>query len=190
MEEMRPHAHDLYRRVFPGCTVEDCRINGKGVHTLDKHFGIDTIIRLKTGSFFTLQEKYREANFIKYQDFTQGYMTGAGTGQESPGEWFKLEADLYFYGWANEDNDGFKKWFLMDVVQYKLMVECAGGLERIGNLRQNRFHSKTSFYSVHLDHVKPCWIATYLDYPPELEQPAPVVPEAEQTELKLEPWLQ
>jgi len=148
---LKPAALRIYRSIFPGCEVVDLRENGAKVHILDKEFGIDSLINLPTGQWVSIQEKYRDyKNLILYGDFTQEYMNGDGT----PGEWFKLGAQLYFYGWANEHNTDFAKWILIDISKYKILVEMAGGLDKIGSFHKNSKYGRATFYSIPLDMIK------------------------------------
>ena len=162
-ERMKPAALRIYRRLFPGCEVEDLRKDGVKVHILDKEFGIDSLLTTKQGQWFSIQEKYRAHKWLRYLDFTQEYMNAAGTEHESPGEWFKLGAQLYFYGWANEAETDFEKWAILDVAAYKLLVERAGGLAAIGTKRQNRTHGRASFFAIPIENLRPAFVYTYHD---------------------------
>ncbi|MFH0824413.1 MAG: ParB/RepB/Spo0J family partition protein [Pseudomonadota bacterium] len=81
--------------------------------------------------------------------------------RESPGEWFKLGAQLYFYGWANAEETEFAKWFLMDIAKYKMLVEQKGGLSKLGKLRQNQRHGRASFYAIPVKALMPCFVTDY-----------------------------
>ena len=156
---MKPDALRIYRDLFPGCKLVDLRENGVKVHILDKEFGIDSILTTITGQWFSIQEKYRNNSALHYKDFTQEYMNGVGTPGESPGEWFKLGAQLYFYGWANKNQTRFQAWALLSVPAYKLLVEQAGGLDNIGVYRQNAQHGRASFYAIKMEKLKPAFVA-------------------------------
>jgi hypothetical protein len=160
---MKPAALRIYRRLFPGCEVEDLRKEGVKVHVLDKELGIDSLLTTKQGQWFSIQEKYRAHKWLQYLDFTQEYRNAEGTEHESPGEWFKLGAQLYFYGWANEAETDFEKWAILDVAAYKLLVERAGGLAAIGTKRQNRIHGRASFFAIPIQKLRPAFIYTYHD---------------------------
>jgi hypothetical protein len=162
-ERMKPAALRIYHRLFPGCEVEDLRKEGVKVHVLDKEFGIDALIRFQAGQWVSIQEKYRSHAALKYLDFTQEYMNAEGTEHESPGEWFKLGSQLYFYGWANEAETDFDKWVVLDVAAYKLLVERAGGLPAIGTKRQNRIHGRASFFAIPIEKLRPAFVYTYRD---------------------------
>ena len=166
--KMRPAALRIYSRLFPGCEVQDLREAGKDVHVLDKEFGIDALVVLKNGQWLSLQEKYRKHSTLEYAkrmgiavDFTQEYMNADGTEYESPGEWFKLAAQLYFFGWANSEETDFEKWALLDIAQYKLLVENAGGLEKLGVKRNNKQHGRASFFAIPMNKLLPAIVADY-----------------------------
>ncbi|MBU1289911.1 hypothetical protein KKG85_01565, partial [Patescibacteria group bacterium] len=121
-EKLKPYALEIYQNLFPGCYLQDLREEGVNVHILDKEFGIDSLIVLKSQQWISIQEKYRDYKFLitpylqvepPYPDFTQEFKNGYGTNYEQPGEWFKLGAQLYFYGWANETNTEFERWVLL-----------------------------------------------------------------------------
>lgn len=149
-QKMKPAAMRIYRRLFPRCEMQDLREKGVKVHVLDREFGIDALLVMRSGQWISIQEKYRRPYALKYMDFTQEYMNAAGTPHESPGEWFKLGAQLYFYGWANVEETAFEKWLILDVARYKSLVECLGGLPAIGALQKNYQHGRATFYGVPL----------------------------------------
>lgn len=163
-KKMKPAAMRIYRRVFPGCHVQDLRDNGAKVHVLDREFGIDCLLTLKTGQWISIQEKYRRHAALKYLDFTQEYMNAEGTRHQAQGEWFKLGAQLYFYGWANATETDFEKWAIIDIAKYKLLVEEAGGLHRLGTKQNNSVHGRASFYAIKIQRLEPAFIADYRAY--------------------------
>lgn len=160
-ERMKPPALAIYQRVFPGCSVVDLRENGVGVHVLDKEFGIDSLLTMNSGQWLSIQEKYRRHAALKWMDFTQEFKNAAGTKYESDGEWFKLGAQLYFYGWANATETEFCKWAIIDIAQYKLLVEKAGGLHRIGIYKQNQRHGRSSFYAIPIQALESTFVVDY-----------------------------
>ena len=143
--------------VFPESELVDLRENGVNVHILDKEFGVDCLLNLKSGTWLSVQEKYRDNFALKYNDFTQEYMNGDGR----YGEWFKLGAQLYFYGWANQDNSGFEKWFLMDIVKYKMIIDKMGGIEKVGKLRKNDRCGSATFYTIPIRLIRDSFITDY-----------------------------
>ncbi len=162
-EKMKPAAARIYKRIFKGCDIEDLRGDGFKVHVLDKEFGIDALLNLPSGQWISIQEKYRKHCFLKYGDFTQEYMNAVGTAQENKGEWFNLGAQLYFYGWVNEKETDFEKWFILDVFHYKAIVENAGGIEQMGTLRKNVKHGCASFYAIPIEELRSAIVITNIE---------------------------
>lgn len=163
-EKMKPAALKIYQKIFPGCEVQDLRKDGVNVHVLDKEFGIDALLKMHSGQWISIQEKYRRNRYLKYCDFTQEFMNAVGTAYESPGEWFKLGSQLYFYGWANVDETDFEKWCILDVPKYKVIVEQAGGIKKMGKLMMNNQHGKASFYAIPIQKLEPCFLFDYRQF--------------------------
>lgn len=168
--KMRPAAIAIYQHIFPGCEMQDLREHGVKVHVLDKEFGIDTLATMPSGQWLSVQEKYRRYECLvnpRYQvqppipDFTQEFKNACGTIHESDGEWFKLGAQLYFYGWANRLETDFAKWVMLDIAKYKLIVEAAGGLGKLGKLMRNSQHGRASFYAIPVTRLQGAFIATH-----------------------------
>jgi len=152
--KMRPAAEHVYQVIWPGSRIENLRENGVNVHTLDKHFAIDALLHLPSRQWISIQEKYRENYYLKWKDFTQEYKNACGTQYESEGEWAKLGAQLYFYGWANVAETDFEDWYLLDILKYKIIVERNGGIEKMGRLQHNKQHGKASFYGISFEKLK------------------------------------
>lgn len=176
---MQPKADAIYRRLFPDCWVDRLNKKGSEPHILDQKFGIDAIIMLPLGPSITCQEKFREHYVLESRelrvdpecpDFTQEYMNAAGTKHQALGEWFKLAAELYFYGFANKQETDFECWFLMDTLKYKLIVMASGGLEEIGEQQVNRKHGRASFFAIPFTRLRPAWLATHTY--PYIQMPA------------------
>ena len=166
-QKMKPYANKIYEKIFPGCKLVDLRQEGKDVHILDKEFAIDSLLFLKNGNWISIQEKFRKNSALSYEDFTQEYMNAHGTQYQSEGEWFKLGAQLYFYGFANKDETDFEKWALMDIAKYKMYVESKGGIEKGGwPLKINSTHGRASFYAIKMSELwrAKCFITDYSDY--------------------------
>jgi hypothetical protein len=156
--KLKPYAHDtilgLFRPKYGEMAIQP------SLPFLDKECGIDITLQCKTtGASFTVQEKYRKHSALQYNDFTQEYMNGDQDGKPQQGEWFHLYANYYFYGWSNPTEDGFEKWFLMDIQHYKFIVMQNRGLDKIGKLNKNEKHGKATFYSIPLSFLEPAMIA-------------------------------
>ena len=162
---MRPFIAAAFRQVFPGAKVRPlgaprpamcptCRQELDYRLLIDKYFGIDGLVELPDGSPIYYQSKIRRYQWLRrgiktgYPDFTQEVRNGQGTLWDAPGEWFKLHAQVYFYGWANEAEDGLAQWIILDVLEYKRIVLAAGGLPMIGQQLRNRRHGAAEFYAI------------------------------------------
>lgn len=173
-QQMAPYTAEIYQQVFPGVQILTAKdafadaIAARGLagqadriaEMLDRDFAIDKVLRLPNGATFSVQEKIRRHYAMQYMDFTQEYRNGVGTEHEDAGEWFKLNAQLYFYGWSNETNDAIPKWAIIDIVKYKMLVQEAGSLVAIGQHRQNRAHGSADFYAIPIASLEPAFIAS------------------------------
>lgn len=158
---MRPHANAIYASLFPDCDIK------QGNESEDREHAID--YKLTYGSqLITVQEKFRHPGWYYNRndrvcracpDFTQEYMNAAGTPWESPGEWFHLDAQRYFYGWAERGLKSFVAWVLLDVRLYQAVVNREGGLGKIGVLKKNGAHGRTNFYAIPIDRLADAIIA-------------------------------
>lgn len=158
---MRGPVERVYRTFFPECKVSYTREHDE-LRPFDDHFAVDTVLELRSGGIVTAQQKCRRYGyFLQFRDFTQEYMNAAGTSYESRGEWFHLASQVYFYGWANRDETDLVAWLLLDVVRYRGLVEKKGGLEKVGNLRQNKEHGSASFYAIPVETLRPALIGSY-----------------------------
>ena len=158
---MRSPVEEVYLTYFPDCKVRYKREHDE-LRPFDEHFAIDTILELHRGGIVTAQQKCRRHRYLsQHGDFTQEFMNAAGGIYETPGEWFHLAAQLYFYGWANQAEDGLAAWVVLDVVRYKMLVEQAGGLDKVGTLRKNRVHGRASFYVIPMEILRPAFIGSY-----------------------------
>ncbi len=152
---MKPHAVEIYEELWPGCEVKDFRGIGKGAHVLDKYFGVDSAIVMRSGQQLLLQEKYRRNDALsnpdmridpECPDFTQELFNGWNTPNESHGEFFNLAAQIYFYGWASADDSSFEEWYILDVAKYKLLVEKVG--DEIRNSKSPEQHALMTFSKI------------------------------------------
>ena len=153
---LRPAALAIYQRLFPGCMVEEHKIeDGKHVHELDKGYGIDCHLRLSSKCILTLQEKYRRNSYYRFHDYTQEYINGFETAMQKEGEWFHMAADFCFYGWADEAGTGFVDWMLIDVSRFKASL-CTmdkfleAGVKWIPNKR----HGSALFFTLPVESLR------------------------------------
>lgn len=162
--QMEPYADEIYKKTFPIQEIKHRKnMDDSFSADLDKYMGIDKFLVFETGQWLTVQEKYRTHDALKYLDFTQEYLNAEGTKYESPGEFFYLGAQAYFYAWANKELNGFLHWVLLDVARYKCIIEYHGGLKFIGRKHHNQKHGKASFYSIKIQDLQDAIL--YCDLP-------------------------
>ena len=179
-EKMHPHINDIYYRLFSnlneikrserenpgrqrdvilthraGCQRDGSRHGGNDENILfmDKNLAIDAILTFGDGSIVTLQEKSRRNYYYDLygEIFTFEYYNDPRTKDE--GEWFKLAAQLYFYGFVNAEEDGYYKFWLIDVSKLRLHLKKEVGINRLEQkyLRYNKPPAKASFFAIPFD---------------------------------------
>jgi len=111
-----PVADTLYREIFaglgmplmPGEETIDCT-KKEFEAGYDYQLGIDVILCPHGQGESTMQEKFLFTDFNTVTvEHCQNWMT------LEPGDWFKLKAQYYFVGYANERRSRFDPWILLD----------------------------------------------------------------------------
>lgn len=146
-EAMKVHADAIYKSHLKAMYVQP------SIPMLDQLGGIDVTIYCPEGINWTVQEKFRDNSALQYKDFTQEVFNAYGTEHQANGEFFHLFAQLYFYGWSNQDMTAFDSWFIMDVARYKSIIWSYGGLRKMHKdgligFKVNDIHGKAAFYSI------------------------------------------
>ena len=151
-EKMTPHIDAIYKNTFKGLdkivrSSRDTDTDAK-IMMMDRELAIDTFLHFFDGTVITLQEKTRKNYFLRYDDFTFEYFNDPRTLDE--GEWFKLASQLYFYGFANVREDGYEKYYLVDVPKLRLFLKNKIGIERLERefLRHNKPPAIANFFAV------------------------------------------
>jgi hypothetical protein len=155
-EKMTPHINEIYNDLFKNKISKIIRnTNGnqdKELLFMDKYLGIDTQIIFKDGSKITLQEKTRKYYYFqKYNDFTFEYYNDPKLKEQ--GEWFKLAAQLYFYGFSNEKETGYEKFYILDICKLRRFLTYRIGLKNLEKnyLHQNIGSAKANFFHIPFD---------------------------------------
>ena len=151
-ESMTPHIDAIYRGLFSGLT--EIRRSDRNTQTdakilfMDKELAIDTFLHFKDGTILTLQEKTRRREYAKYNDFTFEYYNDPRTKDE--GEWFKLAAQLYFYGYANGELDGYYKFWIVNIPKLRVFLKRNVGIKQLESkyLRSNKPPAKANFFAI------------------------------------------
>ena len=140
---MQPFADAIYRRIW--------RLEGikRNLGKLDKDRGIDVILMGKSGLTNALQEKFRRYKYRTYQQFTIEYKNNPLTNE--PGEFYKLAANYYFYGYSKEDGMGFYQWWIVNLNKFKDAYEK--GSIRPDEIMENKKHGHASFLCFNFDRL-------------------------------------
>ena len=157
-DKLKTPAHKIIRELFGREFLSITTVSSLNDMALDQRAGIDAKIDfIPSQVSFSIQEKYRTHDKLKFKDFTQELYNAYGTEFQSAGEFSHLYCDYYFYGWSNEAETGFAEWFIMDVKAYKALVLSVGGLNNIPHVKQvqNTTYGKALFYTIPLDFLKP-----------------------------------
>ena len=166
-KKLNSKAIDIYKSIYPNCIYSrELDINK------DRAYSIDATLIFSDGQKLTIQEKYRKYKYLTckelqvsppYPDFTQEYKNAVGTKYENLGEYFKLFAQLYFYGWANKKQTDFVRWCIIDIPKYKDFLQNKG-IDNIGALKQNYRHGKATFYAIPINNIKHCFLHSNFDF--------------------------
>lgn len=157
-ERMRKPAHTIIKEAFDEYFTDDFTVSKLDSLELDREASIDSKVECtRTKVNFSIQEKYRTNDKLAFKDFTQEVFNDFGGEHQSDGEFKHLWADFYFYGWANKDETDFADFFILDIKQYKMLVQRAGGLSKLpGAASQvNAAYGKALFYTIPLSSLKP-----------------------------------
>lgn len=155
-ESMHPAINAVYTQLFKNKLVEIYRSdrslekNSKMLF-MDIELAIDTHLTFIDGSVITFQEKSIKSElYYKYGEcFTFEYYNDPKTKDE--GEWFKLAAQLYFYGIADVKTKTYCKYYIINIVKLRtgLMNKFTiKELESRKYLRYNPPPAKANFFAI------------------------------------------
>lgn len=150
-EQMSPYIDNIYKQLFKGLKEinRSCSNKKNDIQMfMDKELGIDTTLKFQDGTFLTFQEKTRLNNYLSFNDFTFEYYNDPSTGEQ--GEWFKLASQYYFYGFANKENKGYEKFYILNVPEFRLFLKNDVGIEELERkyLKQNKPPAKANFFFI------------------------------------------
>mgnify|MGYP003120283745 CR=1 FL=1 len=111
---------------------------------MDINFSIDTIIRFPNGSVLNLQEKSRQNTWLSKNEYTIQLFKDYKN--EGKGEWFKLMAQFYFYGFANKESNGYSKYYILNVGVLRLALNSIDITKY--PLMNNKEPLKSNFYCI------------------------------------------
>ena len=177
-KKMKVNIDNIYHQIFPTITtisraneVQFYAEEISGLALLDKELGIDTIIRFENGSFLTLQEKCRRYNNLSFNDFTFEYYNDPYV--KSVGEWFKLAAQLYFYGYTNQEETDICKYFILNIPEFRLFLLQYDTEKIKQKLEKNTKHGRANFLCISFNEIpKKCIMKSFTKKEKKLPQMA------------------
>lgn len=91
--------------------------DGEQGRILDGEKGIDRIVGAPVDNFahlipHTVQERFRNESYAHFQDLT---MTEINTVSGKPSEVYKIQAQLFLYGYVNTQATKFHQWLIVDI---------------------------------------------------------------------------
>jgi hypothetical protein len=159
-EKMTPAIDAIYRQLFGRRLVSIYRSSRKQEQDskllfMDIELAIDTHLRFDNGGTLTFQEKTLRASNAHYNQFTFEYYNDPKT--KDPGEWFKLAAQLYFFGYANAEETGYLRYWILNVARLRtgLMRRFTmAELETKRYLKQNPPPAKANFFAIPFEDIE------------------------------------
>ncbi|WP_115461897.1 hypothetical protein [Winogradskyella aurantiaca] len=138
------HTHIAGSKIYEPMGWKQVNFNDSyGLH-IDKSDGIDYVF-LKEDQLITVQERFREARYKTYTDFTIRYRRDHHKEEtHHQSEFYKLKAQYFVYGIVNgqkndlSSNSGFLKYAVIDLKQFYEKIDK-------GDIRitdQNLMHSR------------------------------------------------
>lgn len=150
-EIMRPSIDKIYKHKFgENINIQRSDRNSKKskLMFMDKHFAIDTILRFENGAMITIQEKTLTHEKEEFNAFTIEYYNDPKI--KDRGDWFKIAAQLYFFGYANKEENGYNKYWLISMLDFQLQIRKEFTIEEMRDefLRENPLPAKASFFAI------------------------------------------
>ncbi len=151
-EKMRPLIDDIYRQIFGSKLIAIARSvrdsDNERTLFMDIELAIDTHLTFADGSVLTFQEKTLKNSKKRYQSFTFEYYNDPKA--KDRGEWFKLAAQLYYFGYANAQETGYDQWLVLDIAKLRTEMMKGFTIKEIEKkyLRTNRKPSKANFFAI------------------------------------------
>lgn len=151
-EKMQQYIDKIYYSIFLGLdkinrSKRDNNDNER-IFFMDKELCIDTHLTFNDASVLTGQEKTLRASKQHYNHFTFEYYNDPTL--KTPGEWFKLAAQFYFFGYANEGESDYLDWWLIDVLKLRLFLTNNVGIDILLNKyrHNNKGLAKADFFGI------------------------------------------
>lgn len=119
-------------KIYPIMGWSPVEIDADELNLKDINEGIDAIISDINGEIKTLQYRYRDNFYIKYQDATLRYQRPSNSNPDRHlSEFFKIKANFLLYGISNgkkfndklHTNTELNKWVVIDLIKLSQKIE-------------------------------------------------------------------
>jgi len=142
-----PQAVEILKALFPYSRWEPTEPGGYE----DKHLGIDgRLIRRKIP--FSVQCKFRKHEIL--ERFGTDFLLETANGDGTPGEMHHMFADMYLLAWADETDERFRYWALLDGRKIRDEIVDAGGAGVLGTRIQNHEHGSAEAVAIPLSSLE------------------------------------
>ena len=152
-EKMTPFIDEIYKKDFGDDIIIDRSSredeNEKKLF-MDINFSIDTIITFPNGSVLNLQEKSRQNTWLSKNEYTIQLLKDYKNDEK--GEWYKLMAQFYFYGFANKESNGYSKYYILNVGVLRLALNSIDITKY--PLMNNKKPLKSNFYCIPFETIE------------------------------------
>lgn len=157
-EKMSVHLDNLYLSIFGDCTLikRSNRDNfTSGItETLDRHLGIDCVLKTYDGTPISIQEKILKNDNLKYNQLTLEYLNN--TYDNPQGDYFHCVSQLYVFAYSNSQNTGLEKYWILNNFNLRFYLYNQIGIEELKRryLRRNKPPAKASFFAIPFEEIE------------------------------------
>lgn len=123
--------HNLaLRKIYQALKWEEAHTDSSYLEDVDRNIGIDYFFNDADGKKISVQERFRESNYSRYNDFTIRYRRDFSKDPDRKlSEFFKMKADYFVYGISNgskvnhESNSDFIKYAVIDLEKFRENID-------------------------------------------------------------------
>ena len=123
--------HNLaLRKIYQTLKWEEAHTDSSYLEDVDRNIGIDYFFNDTDGIKISVQERFRESKYSRYNDFTIRYRRDFSRDPDRKlSEFFKMKADFFVYGISNgskfnhESNSDFIKYAVIDLEKFRKNID-------------------------------------------------------------------
>ncbi len=116
------HAQVAMPKIYEHLGWQPLSVEAKKMDFEDKNNGIDYFFKTTTGLVVGVQERFREAQYNAYNDFTLRYRRDFNRDvRQHPSEFFKIKADFMVYGIINSSKQAIYEQKDIDFLKFAVI---------------------------------------------------------------------